>query len=147
MMIENGNFTLSSVKISGKELSSWAKEEAKSLDSKERDSMFKISFFADDNDTDEILLDDVTVVISRGFVNFKIETFEVLDALRDTYLPRECAPSSGYLVKRLGDKLIAYNMLILEHPMRVVSEDADVADLFEAIGTLKGLPREVFIDE
>lgn len=90
------------MKISGRELSFWAEERAKSLDSKERDSMFKISFFANDNDTDKISLEDVTVVVSRGFIKFKIETLEVLKALRDTYLPRECARYSRYLVKKRG---------------------------------------------
>lgn len=147
MMIENGSFALSSVKISGRELSFWAEETAKSLDSKERDSMFKISFFANDNDTDEISLEDVTVVVSRGFIKFKLETLEVLKALRDTYLPQECARYSRYLVKKRGNKLIARDMDSLGCPSKVISENSDIADLFEAIQTLKGIPREVFVDE
>ena len=147
MMIENGSFTLSGVKISGRELSFWAEEKAKSLDSKERDSMFKISFFADDHDTDEIALDNVTLVVFRGFINFELKTPEVLKALRDTYLPQECARYSRYLIKKRGDELIARDMDSLGCPSKIISENSDIADLFEAIQTLKGLPREVFIDE
>lgn len=147
MMIENGSFVLSSVKISGRELSFWAEERAKSLDSKEKDSMFKISFFANNNDTDEISLEDVTVVVSRGFIKFKLETPDVLKALRDTYLPQECARYSRYLVKKRGNKLIARDIDSLGCPSKVISENSDIADLFEAIQTLKGIPREVFVDE
>lgn len=68
MTIKNGSFTLESAKISGRELSVWAEEEAKSLSSKERDSMLEISFFAEDNDTDEITVSNVTAIYFQRFL-------------------------------------------------------------------------------
>lgn len=147
MMIKNGSFTLSSVKISGRELSVWAEEEAKLLKSKERDSMFKISFFTEDNNTDEITVRNVTAIISKGFFNFKLEVPCVLDALVEQYLPQECAKFSGYLVKRRGDELVAYDMRAPKYPERVIENDAGLADLFEAIQTLRRFPKEAFMDE
>lgn len=146
MMIENGKFTLERVRISGRDLSLWTEEAAKSLDSKERNSMLEISFFADSYDTDEIALSDVTVVVSRGLVSFDIEIPALLDALTNAYLPQECAKFSRCLVKKQGDKLISYDMRLQGHPKQIISEDAGTAALFEAIQTLKGLPREVFIE-
>lgn len=147
MTIKNGSFTLESAKISGRELSAWAEEEAKSLSSKERDSMLEISFFAEDNDTDEITVSNVTAIISKGFFSLKLEIPYVLDALAEQYLPLECARFSKYLVKRRGDELVAYDMRVSKYIERVIENDVNLADLFEAIQTLRRLPKEAFKDE
>lgn len=135
------------VVIKGKEISSWAKEEANSLSEEYKTAMLNICLFAEKHYADEIKIDRATVVVSKGLINFKVDTQEMLDSLSTKYLPIECTAFSGYLVKRHDDRLMAYDMKFSKYPERVVSEDADVADLFEAIKTLKGLPREVFIDE
>ena len=147
MTIKNGSFTLESAKISGRELSVWAAEEAKSLSSKERDSMLKISFFAEDNDTDEVAVRNVTAIISKGFFSLKLETPYVLDALEEQYLPQECARFSKYLVKRRGTTLVAYDMRTPKYPERVIENDANLVDLFEAIQTLRMLLKETFKDK
>lgn len=147
MMIENGSFTLESAKISGRELSIWAAEAAKLLSSKGRNSMLEISFFAEDNDTDEIAVRNVTAIIFKGFFSLKLKIPYVLDALEEQYLPQECARSSKYLVKRRGDELVAYDMRVSKYPERVIENDASLADLFEAIKTLRGLPKEAFKDK
>ena len=147
MMIENGSFTLESAKISGRELSIWAAEAAKLLSSKGRNSMLEISFFAEDNDTDEIAVRNVTAIIFKGFFSLKLKIPYVLDALEEQYLPQECARSSKYLVKSRGDELVAYDMRVSKYPERVIENDASLADLFEAIQTLRGLPKEAFKDK
>lgn len=148
MMIENGEFVLG-VTVKGRDVSSWAKEESNSsnLSEKYKTAMLNICFFAEKHYADGIKINRATAVVSKGLVNFKVDTQEMIDGLSAKYLPSECIAFSGYLVKRRDDQLIAYDMKLSKYPERVVSEDADVADLFEAIKTLKGLPREVFIDE
>lgn len=109
--------------------------------------MLEISFFAKDNDTDEIAVGNVTAIISKGFFSLKLEIPYVLDALEEQYLPLECARFSKYLVKRRGDELVAYDMRVSKYLERVIENDANLADLFEAIQTLRRLPKEVFKDE
>ena len=109
--------------------------------------MLEISFFAEDNDTDEIAVRNVTAIIFKGFFSLKLKIPYVLDALEEQYLPQECARSSKYLVKRRGDELVAYDMRVSKYPERVIENDASLADLFEAIQTLRGLPKEAFKDK
>lgn len=86
--------------------------------------------------------------ISKGFFSLKLEIPYVLDALAEQYLPLECARFSKYLVKRRGDELVAYDMRVSKYIERVIENDANLADLFEAIQTLRRLPfGDIVINE